>query len=131
MAACTGIGYTGTLRQARRDEAERIRVDEVVFDRGLDLRHMAGHALTAGTALRMMGMSAYRSLQSCRIFLLRRMAAQTEGVPRQLQARYVRTAVDIVAVEAAQLPVVHRTLHEIVALHPVLVRRHVSILKEV
>src|ERR1700679_3196827 len=113
MAACTGIGYTGTLRQARRDEAERIRVDEVVFDCGLDLRHMAGHALTAGTALRMMSVSAHRSLQSCRIFLLRRMAAQTERIPWQLQARYVRSAVDIVAVEATQLPVVHSALHEV------------------
>ena len=38
---------------------------------------------------------------------------------------------DIVAVEATQLPVVHIALHEVITLHPVLMRRQVGILIEI
>ena len=75
MTVRARVRHSRTLRQAWRDEAECMRVDEVIFNRRFDLWHMTGYALAAGATLRMMSMCADRSLQPRRVLHLRRMAA--------------------------------------------------------
>ena len=103
--------------------------NKVVLDGLLDARHMAGRALAASTVDRMMRMFRNGPLQPG--WIRRGVARQAKRVALRNHARGVLVAMHVVAIEAAQLPVVHGALHKVVALHPVLVRRHVSILIEV
>ena len=58
------------------------------------------------------------------------MALQAQHVRRLQQIGVVRGAVHIVAAEAGDAARVHQALHEIVALHAVLVRRAVGEMRE-
>lgn len=59
------------------------------------------------------------------------MAGQTDLVALFDQAGLILIAVNLVAIRAADLAVIHIALNEVVPLHPVLVCRHISILIEV
>src|ERR1700740_1415827 len=76
-----------------------------------------------------MGVLADRAFESCGI--LRVVAAKAEGVALLDQVGFIAIAVDVVAVEAATLAVVHDALHEVIALHAILVRGEIGVLKEV
>src|SRR3569832_2245376 len=67
-------------------------------------------------------------MQTRRILLC--VATETEGVSADWEIGN-SAAVHLMTVEAAELAVVHVALHEIVALHPILVRGEVGVLEEV
>jgi len=105
-----------------------MRGDVVVLDRLLNTRHVASSALASGTLRIMMRVLAHCSPKSRGILLT--VAAQTKCIPAHRQIGN-SAAVYLMAIEAADFAMVHVALHEIVALHPVLVRREICILKEI
>lgn len=104
-------------------------MNEIVFDRLLDFRHVAGYALAPSTIFRMVGMIGDSPFQPCGIVL--GMAGKTNLVALFNQARRVPIAMYIVTIRAPNFAVVHVALDKVVSLHPVLMRRHVGILIKV
>ena len=118
-----GIGQYG------RDEFECMTSDIDICDLGLDLRHVAADALTALAIRRMMGVLLQgRSMRS--IIGARGMTGDTKLVQshRLSQIRIVPGAVNIMAVVAGDSTRIHQALHEIIPLHPVLVRGTVAVM---
>jgi len=101
----------------------------ISFDRLLNVRHVAGDALTPRAVFRVMGMLRDGAFEACRILF--RVALKTKSVPLRDQVGLVLITVNLVTIEATQVAVVHVALHEIIALHSVLVRRQVGILIEI
>ena len=130
MARSTRIRNPRLLRLRRRNKPERMRAHKILFDRLLDLRHMARHTRAPRTPLRMMRMFAHRPTKPRRIVHPLRMARQAKRIPPRNQVRRILIAMHLVAIEAPHLPVIHIALHKIVPLHAVLVRRHIRILIE-
>ena len=128
MARRAGIRDAGLLGLLRRNKSECMCADVVVFDRLLYAGHVAGDALTAGTACGVMRMFADRAAQTCGILLV--VAGEAELVSTEGKIGD-SVAVDLVAIEAAHLAVIHETLHKIIALHAVLVRSEIGKLKEI
>lgn len=95
----------------------------------LDLRHVARNALASGTTRGVVRMLADRAVQAGGVF--RVMTAQTKLVSGSNQIGRVLIAVHVVAIEAADVAVIHHALREIVALHPVFVRGAVGPIKEI
>ena len=129
MAADAGVGYSGAFTLARSDKAEGMRADVVVFDRLLDLGHVACRALTSGAPFGVVGVLGDRGFKAS--WVVGVMALKAEKVSDPAHTCDVGGAVDLMAVEAANLAVVHIALDEVVALHAVLVRGQVGVLKEV
>ena len=100
----------------------------ISFDRLLDVRHVTGDALTARAVFRVMGMLRDGAFEAGRILF--RVALKTKSVPLRDQVGLVLITVNLVTIEATQVAVVHVALHEIIALHSVLVCRQVGILIE-
>ena len=122
------IGYAGLLSLLWRDEAEGVRRDVVVFDGLLDSRHVAGNALAAGAVGSVMSVLTDSAMQTGGI--LASVAAEAKRVAADRE-RGDGAAVDLMAIEATDLAVIHVALHEIVALHAVLVRGEIGELIEV
>ena len=101
----------------------------VVLDGLLNVRHVARYALTPGTVLRVMGVLADSPFEARGILFV--VAAQAKRVALFDKVRFVLVAVYLMAIEATDLAVVHRALNEVVALHPILVRRQISELIEI
>ena len=104
-----------------RDELERVTPHVDVGDLLFDLRHMAGHTLASGAAGRMMrvlldGRDVVRSVRGTRV-----VAGDAQVTGRFNQVRIVRRAMDVVAAEAGHTTAIHHALHEVIALHPILV----------
>src|SRR5665213_710692 len=129
VARRAGVGNAELLRERGRDEAEGVAADEVVLDGLLDARHVAGGALAPGAVGGVVRVFGNSPLQPGGIHGV--VARQAERVASGDDAGGVVVAVDVVAVEAAQLAVVHGALHEVVALHAVFVGGHVGELEEV
>lgn len=91
---------------------------------------MARDALASSATLRLMGMFADRSLQTCGVVFFLCVASEAERIsgPDQVGRRI---AVDLMAIEAAELTTVHRALNKVIALHAVIVRGQFGILVEV
>ena len=113
-----GVRDAGLLGLCRSDEAKRVGGDGIVFDGLLDGRHMARSTLAARAVRSVVRMFADGPFQPGGIIL--RVAAETESIAPFSEIRLVLVAVNLMAVEAANLAVVHVALHEIIALHPVL-----------
>src|SRR6202012_2262078 len=94
-----------------------------------DVGHVAGDALAAWTVLGVMGVLGDSPFQASGIVF--GVAAEAERVAGGDQVRGIAVAVYLMAVEAAQPPVIHVALHEVVALHPVFVRAGVGKVIEV
>ena len=97
-----------------------MRRDVAIFYRLLDQRHVAFGALTARAVLGAMGMFTHCPLESRSI--LAGVASKAERISLLSQVRFILITVHIVAIEAANLPMIHIALDEIVSLHTVLVR---------
>ena len=125
MAPLASVGNLQPLALRGSNEPERMRPDVDVRDGLLDRRHVARHALVpAGISLVMrvrLNRGGARSVRHARSVTL-----QAHHARRLAQVRVVRGSVDIVATEASHPVRVHRTLHEIVALHAILVGRPVG-----
>ncbi len=113
----------------RGDEFKRVCANVHIGDGLLDLRHMAGHAFVAGTSGRVVRMRFDRRRVRA-VRRIRAMAFQAHYVRRLQQVRIVFGAMHIVATEAAHAVRVHLAGNEVVALHPVLVRRSVREMRE-
>lgn len=75
--------------------------NEVIFDRLLDLGHVACDALAAGASCGVMRMLAHCVLQSRRVIFILRVAREAEGVRWHSEARCVLVAVNLMAVKAS------------------------------
>ena len=128
MARGAWIRDAGLLSLLWRDEAKGVRRDIVIFDGLFDTRHVAGNALAACTAGGVMSVLTDSAMQAGGI--LTGVATEAERI-----SAYGKSgdgaAVHLVAIEAADLAVIHVALHKIVALHAVLVRSEIGELVEV
>ena len=115
------VGDIVLSRHLGRDEFEGVGSHFDVRDGLGCFRHVAGHALTPGAAFFVMGMI----LQSGRIWAVKRarpMTIQTQLVRWLSELCVIVGTVCIVAAKTGHAVLVHRTLHKVVALHPILVR---------
>jgi len=124
-----GVRNARLLRFFRRDETEGVGAHEVVLDCLLDFGHVACDALAASASFCMVGVFAHRPFEPCGVVL--RVARQADSVAHCIQIGDVLIAVYLMAIKAANLPVVHNALDEVVALHSVLVRREIGVLIEI
>ena len=111
------------------DESKGVAADELTLDSDFDIRHVACRALAASAFFGMMRMFSDRGAQACRIVL--GMTAEAKLIARCNQIGRVAAAVNVMAIETAEAAMVHVTVYEIVALHPVLVRSAVRPVIEV
>jgi len=95
MTGSTGIWYTGLRSVTRGNKSKSVSVNVIVFDRLLDLRHVARNALAPGAVFCMVSMLRNSSFQPGGIVL--GMARKAELVALCNQARRVLIAVYIVA----------------------------------
>src|SRR6266404_2378616 len=106
----------------RIDEVEGMAADVHVCDRLLDFRHVAGDALAARAARSMVGMLFDRRGMRA-ILRVRPVTGEAYAAGRLPQHGVIIRAVRIMAAEAGDAACIHQAGHEVVALHPVLVRR--------
>jgi hypothetical protein len=104
-------------------------MDEVVFDRLLDLGHVARDALATTASLSMMCVLADGSLESSRVVF--GVAEKADCIANGYKIGCVLVAVNLMAIEAPDLAVVHGALNEVIPLHPILVRCQLCILVKV
>ena len=104
-----------------RDEAEGVRGNEIVLDGDLNMRHVAGDTIAAGTVRSVVSVIRNGAPQTRGIVLV--VTPEAESVALLDEIGLVLVAVDLVAIKAADLAVIHVALDEIIALHPVLVGR--------
>ena len=128
MARRAGIRDAGLLSLLRRNESECVRGDVVVFDGLLYAGHVAGDALTARAVCGVMRMFTDRAAQAGGILLVVAGEAEFVSTDGKIGDCF---AVDLVAIEAAHLAVIHETLHKIIALHAVFMPREIGKLKEI
>jgi hypothetical protein len=129
VAGGAGVGDAGLFREHWGDETERVGCDVIVFNRLLDTRHVTGRTLTTGTPGSVMSVLGDGTFEAC--YVLSCVALQADLIAAGVEVGGVLVVVDLVAVEAADLAMVHITLHEIVALHAVFVRGKVGELEKV
>src|SRR5580692_2483466 len=122
MARVAGVGGFVGVRFLWRNEAEGVRMDIHVRNRLLNLRHMTGDALAAGAIRFMMHVLLDRS-RTRSVLGVRAVTRQTNLAGWFAQLRRIRGAMDIMATETGDAACIHHALCEVVALHPVLVRR--------
>lgn len=128
MTRRTRVGNAELVGLGRSDEAEGVGCDVVVFNRLFDSRHVACGTLAACTAFRVVGVLRNGAFQSSRIFF--GVAREAKLIAGDGKVR-CNVAVNLMTIEATQLTMVHVALHEIVALHTILVRSQVGVLKEI
>ena len=111
------------------DEVERVTAN-LHLPNGLgDLGHVAGNTLAARTSCRMMRVLLYRWRMRS-ILRIRTVAPETKSVPWLAHHSRIFRAVRVVATEAGNAAGVHEACDEIIALHAVLVRGPVGIVRE-
>jgi hypothetical protein len=120
MARIAGVWDAELFRQLWPDESECVAADELTFDGDFDVRHVACRALAASAFFGMMRMFRNRGAQACGIVLS--VTAKAKLISGCNQVGRVSVAVNVMAIETAEAAMVHVAVHEIVALHPVLVR---------
>ena len=121
MADVARIRNLQCVALCRCDEAERVGAHVHVRDRLLNLGHVARDALAAGAAGLVVGVRFDRGRVRT-VLCIGSVAVETDVLGRLPQNRVVLRAMHVVAAEASDASRVHQALHEIVALHPVLMR---------
>lgn len=120
MTEVAGIGNFFSVSFRGADKLERVAADTYIAERLGDFRHVAGDTLTAGAVRLVVGVL----FQAQGVRAARRLGAvavEAEQLRGLAQARIVRRAVGVVAGEAGDSVNIHLAVHEIVALHAVLV----------
>ena len=130
VARGTGVRHLVLVCHCRRNELECVRAYKRAGDAfGLDLRHMAGHALTPWATVLVVSVLLHgRYVRAIR--RRRTVAIKADLVGRLAKLSIVLSAVYIMARSACDSFSVHHALHEIVPLHPVLMRRSVREMSE-
>ena len=129
MAYNARIRNLERLSRGGRDELKSVAADVYVGDLLRDFWHVAGDAFVSGAS----GLVMRVGLNTGRARSIRRMRTvtlKTQDIRRFQQIGIVFRAVDIVATEATHAVGVHRALHEIVALHAVLMRGAIGEMSE-
>src|SRR4051794_769370 len=119
MARYTRARDLEAIAFGRSNEAEGVSAHVDVGDSLLDSRHVAGDALIAAGA-RLMVRVRLHTGGARTVERTRAVAGQAQDGSGLNQIRIVRRAVHVVATEAGDPVGVHSALHEIVALHAVL-----------
>ena len=117
------VGY------GRGDEGECVSANFDVSNGGLDLRHVAGDALASWSACLVMGVL----LERCGAGAVERhgaVAIETEFVSRLSKLSVVIGAMNIMASEAGDPSAVHQALHEVIALHAILMSGAIGEMRE-
>jgi len=129
VAGGASVGNFVLIRHRGRDEREGVSADENARNRDLDLGHVACDAFATRGAV-----FVVRVLCECRLARsvprARTVAIQAYLVHRLSKLCVVIRAMDIVAVKACDATAVHHALHEVIALHAVLVRRAICKMSE-
>ena len=129
VAGSARVGDFVFVRNRRRDEREGVSADENAWNRDLDPGHVACDAFATRGAV-----FVVRVLCECRLARpvprARPVAIQAYLVHRLSKLCVVIRAMDIVAVKACDATAVHHALHEVIALHAVLVRRAICKMSE-
>jgi hypothetical protein len=126
----TSVRHLVLLRHGRRDEFEGVCAHEGTGDAfALDLRHVAVHALTSGATVLVVSMLLHRRYVGA---VRRRSAVTIEAdlVCGLSKLRIVVGAVYVVAGGTGNSVTVHHALHEVIPLHPVLMRCSVREMSE-
>ena len=129
MTTSAGVRHFQCGRVSRRYKFECMRPNAYVRKLRLDLRHVTRDAFVANAAGRVMSVG----LDRFRMRTVRRsraVAFETKNVRQLQQIRVVLRTMNIVATETGDAAGVHDALHEVVALHPVLVRRAIGKVRE-
>jgi len=122
------VRYSGLRCVIGRDEAEGVRGHIVVFDGLFDARHVTRGAFASGAVRGVVSVLTHRSAQAG--WILFGVAAETECVAADGEIGN-SAGVDLMAIEAADLAVIHVALHEIISLHAVFVGGEIGVLEEV
>jgi hypothetical protein len=129
MARGAGVRNSRQFRFLGSDEAEGVGGDVVVLDGLLDVGHMAGDAFAARAALGVVGVFTDGAAQAGGILPV--MTGEAHRIALGVQVRLVLITVNVVAVEAAQVPMIHIALNEVIALHAIFVGGAVGVLIKV
>ena len=129
MTGSTGVRHLQRVGGGRSDESKRMRSDVDICNRLLDFWHVAVYAFVASATGSMMrvrldgrGAGTVRRMRS--------MTFKTENVCGLQEISVVLGTVNIVAAKAGDAVSIHLASHEIIALHPVLVRGSVGEVRE-
>ena len=123
------IGNLELFAHRWRDEPERVAADVDIGDRLFDLRHVAGDAVAARTAFRMVRVIFDRGRMRA-IGRARRVTVETDRCRRLSELGIVLRAVRVMTRRARDAPAIHDALDEIVALHAILVGGAVGKVRE-
>ena len=121
MAYVTGVWNLQRFRFGRRDEVESMTANFLVGNRLGDLRHVTRDAFVASAATLMMGMRLDRGGMWPSL-CVGTMTVETQRIAGFAHHGNIVAAMRIVAAKTRDAASIHQALHEIVALHPVLVR---------
>ena len=130
VARSTSIRHLVFFCHCRRDELESVRAYERAGDAFcLDLRHVAGYALTTRAAVLVVGVLLHGGYvwtvgRRCTV------AVEADLVYGLTKLRVVFSPVYVVARGAGDALLVHYALHKVIALHPVFVRGSVRKMSE-
>ena len=130
VARSTSIRHLVFFCHCRRDELESVRAHERAGDAFcLDLRHVAGYALTTRAAVLVVGVLLHGGYvwtvgRRCTV------AVEADLVYGLTKLRIVFSAMYIMARCTGDALLVHHTLHEVIALHSVFVSGPVSKMSE-
>ena len=123
------IGYLQRIGLAGRDELEGVAAHVDVRNGLLDLGHVTGDALATRAANLVMRMCLDgRRMRT--VLRVRAVAVQAYLLGRLPQYRVIGRSVHIMAAKAGHTARVHEALHEVVALHPVLMRGAIRKMRE-
>ena len=121
MAGCTWIWDFVLFRHGRVDEGKGVSAHLDICDCRFNLGHVARNALAPRRAVFVMRVLLQSSCPRT-IERHRAVAIQAELLGRLSELRVVIRAVYVVATEAGNPVLVHHALHEIIPLHPILMR---------
>ncbi len=125
MAGVAGVGDFILYRRGRRDELEGVRADVHVGELGLDLGHVAVHTLVARRARSVLRVGFDRRGVRA-VGRTGSMALEARMTTELQELGVIGGAVHVMAGETRDAVRVHRALHEIVALHAILVGRAIG-----
>lgn len=129
VTGSAGVGHFVFVGHRRGDESEGVRADFGIANFRSNFRHVAGNATAAGRILLVMCMFFNRA--GARAVKRKwAVAIHTNLVGGLLQLGVIPGAVDIVTGGTRDAASVHQALHEIIALHTILVGGAVCVVRE-
>ena len=129
MTSIAGVGDFILCRRRGRDELEGVGAHIYIGELSFDLGHVAVHALIAGAASLVLGVRLYGGGVRT-VGRAGSMALEAHDARGLQELSVIGGSVDVVAGETSDAMRVHGALHEVVALHAVLVGGAVGKVRE-